>query len=240
MSAGARHLAQDSAASPDRFLKWSMDKYGTMKSLRSVFTIKEELIDGSNTEEVFSERRVFDFQSPNRFKINSNMFNLHFLTVVSDGQKVMVVRPGSEVPAKYSPAPPNIFQGAVKEMANPSQAGSRLYAFFGGSANYGKLVDETKGPVTFGPEGTAPGGEHSRTVKFFSAWAKGPVSVVIGEKTGLVYQLEYDANVVITEGKTKDVGIVPQKDTDMRAHMIERFTTTPNAPQKSSVFALKE
>ena len=52
------------------------------------------------------------------------------------------------------------------QMNHPMFCGSLLYRFFGGPSRLAGLVDQAKGPVTFGQDAKVDG-EDCRTVRFF-------------------------------------------------------------------------
>jgi hypothetical protein len=75
--------------------------------------------------------------------------------------------------------------------------GCLLHQFFGGSANYVRLVNPSKGKVAFDGGELAQSGESARNISFYGQQEYGHVKVLIGERTGHVYRIEYDSEPLV-------------------------------------------
>ncbi len=183
-------------------LKRSMGVYGNMKAFHAICAYDLKL--GGHTAP--QQTREIDYAAPNKFKVVSRDAGL-VQTAVCDGKAEVDSDNLGWALGQRSAAPASICAADSVLMSQPTLCGSLLYQFFGGTANYANVVDEARGPVMFGAEETAPGGEKARTVKFFGQKLYGNVDVLIGERSFFVFRIRYD-NAPIAKRLT-DLGFVP-------------------------------
>lgn len=181
-------------STPEAFLKWSMDRYKAMPT----FQATDAVTFASDGKPSSPQTRRIQYASPNKFKLEITMqAGAARLTAVSDGAKLVDYsnQPGAE--AMTASAPASLASSEDPLMQQPILGGSLVYPFFGGSAGFDSLVQTAKGPVKFGPEGKAPSGEATKEVDFYAQGQFGNAKLVIGEKTGYVYQAQYDLDPLI-------------------------------------------
>jgi thiol-disulfide isomerase/thioredoxin len=209
---------------PDGFLKWSMDQYHAAPGLEATCAASLA-IDGKPVPQSFT--RSIYYATPNRFKVQIGESGKTLVTCVSDGSKLVEYTQLGQGQAMNYPAPAGIAEASDPYMKDPMRgAASLVYQFFEGSGNYQSVVNDEKGPVTFGEEGKASNGEPSRVVKFYGRQNYGHVQMLIGENTGYVYQVDFDGEPfvkMITD---------PKMIESMRKQGDEMLAKMPPGPKK--------
>jgi len=190
------------ASGPEGFLKASMDHYQGLKAYTAAWdwTLTH---DQSKT----LQHRDLEYTSPNLFKYQMTMqmpkqSGVQWtVSTVSNGSQMLETSSRAKDSAVLYSAPMTIADAerTSQVMGRLNLGLSPIFSFFGGSSNYGQLVDESKGAPTFGTEETA-GGEPARHVLFYAA---GPVyghtDLLIGEKTSHVYKISYDLDPAVSK-----------------------------------------
>jgi thiol-disulfide isomerase/thioredoxin len=184
--------------SPADFLKWSMDQHslnrpGGWKTFKAESTIS---VAGSASISV-KETRSLQVNATNVFRLETSLGKDKVVSV-SDGSQLVEYDLSKKQGIRY-PAPSSITEITSSTMKEPFIAGSLIYQFFGGSANLANVAsDPTK--ISFGKTGTTPK-ESTREVNFFEKDLYGNVTMVIGEKSGEVYEIRSDLAPVLAGTK---------------------------------------
>jgi peroxiredoxin len=235
---GCKKGSSADTTSPDAFLKWSMNQYQKAKTFSAKSSFQ---MDGAVFGIHSRASRSLTFQAPNKYRMQVTGEGVGSSTVTSDsdGSKEVDYSTDSHMEAASVDAPKTIAEVATMPMNHPMLGGTLLYQFFGGAANIGNVEQISAGPATWGPDGTAPGGEKTKTVKFVGTKQFGNVEVTIGVDTGLVYQLKFDAapvqqtmlkgnkpEQVISQMQTALPKIKPGKQHDMMESILK---TGPSA-----------
>jgi cytochrome c biogenesis protein CcmG/thiol:disulfide interchange protein DsbE len=173
-----------------------MDKYAAMKTFQDTISVSMGQQGG---QPMPTAERKLVFSTPNRFRVNTTTYGKPMFTVASNGTKLIEYAAVPNMPASSYTSPASIWTASDMIMQHPMFCGTLLYQFFGGSANYGNLVDTSKGEPTLGPESTVFGREKARTVQFYGQQQYGHVKALIGEDSGLVYRIEYDMEPITKE-----------------------------------------
>ncbi|MHB8637726.1 MAG: TlpA family protein disulfide reductase [Fimbriimonadaceae bacterium] len=231
-SAGAKEADDTQAVT---FLKHSMDVYAALPA----YTAKCTYTLSSAGQLAPPSVRRFSYAKPNRFKVVSTSAAGFVQTSISDGNQVLEFDNMTGQAPRTTPAPATIAEVASMQMKHPMFCGTLLYQFFGGSANYAGLVDESKGAVTFGAEEDSGNGEKARVVKFYAQQQYGHAEALIGEKTGYVYRIKYDSEPLIKmmqdSGLMKkakeatDAALTATKDAKTKAESDTALTAPANA-----------
>ena len=169
---------QTTAANGDTaesFLKWSMDKAKEVPAMTAKVTINSTNGTGFPGME---STRTFDYKAPNQFKVISTGAGGFVQTSVSDGKELVEYTNNEMAPGSKGAAPEHLFEVSSMQMNHPMFCGTLLYQFFGGAANFDKLVDLDKGKVEFGKRETVDG-EPAKLVKFFAEGTYGNTQVLI-------------------------------------------------------------
>lgn len=188
---------QAKADNPEDLLKWSMDQYHHAKSFSTGVDFKIASVGfGINVE----RKRTLDYQAPNLYRVVTTLLpSKTQITCVSDGTNEIDYSDNVKAKAMKSPAPPELNTVSSEAMQEPAISGSLIYSFFGGSENIGELEQQTGDKATWGPDGTAPNGEPTKTVRFLTTGKLGHAEATIGTKTGLVYKLSFDAQPLVSQ-----------------------------------------
>lgn len=182
--------------SPADFLKWSMDQHSFnrpdgWKTFKAESSIS---VTGSASISV-KETRSLQVQAPNIFRLETSLGKDRVVSI-SDGSKLVEYDLSKQQGVRY-PAPSSISEITSSTMKEPFIAGSLIYQFFGGSANLASVAsDPTK--ISFGKTGTR-GNESTREVNFYEKDLYGNVTMVIGDKSGQVYEIRSDLAPVLSE-----------------------------------------
>jgi thiol-disulfide isomerase/thioredoxin/outer membrane lipoprotein-sorting protein len=189
---------------PKDFLAWSMDQHQALKS----YSAKCEWeVDGGVMGGDASSRKI-EYLAPNFFKINSARKGGLTATTVSDGHKLVDFTDDKLRTGMSYAAPANFHDAKSMQMMLPMSCGSLLYEFFGGSKGIDDLVDESRGKIADAGEEDLPGGGKGKLVKFYAKGAYGNATVLINEKTGMVYRISYDSAALLE--KVKESGLSPE------------------------------
>jgi outer membrane lipoprotein-sorting protein len=179
---------------PLKLLKWSMDKYASMKSFSVKCNWKSRIND---SEEGMSTQREIAYEKPNRFRILAKKYDFYTVSI-SDGKNLVEYsNKGGFGPWKDA-APESIQTATAMNINNPMLCGSPLYQLFGGSKNYKNLVNTAKVKTVFGKEEKTAAGEMGKTVKFYGHELYGNMELLIGLDSGLVHRITYD-NAALVE-----------------------------------------
>jgi peroxiredoxin len=163
-----------------------MDRYAAMPNMQCV----SSAITESGGKQIERQNRTFRYEAPNKFRMEAQDTDGIQIEAISDGNREEDYDNRHLLSSYVSVASPaRLADVSSPDMVDPSLCGSALYPFFGGSANFSKLV---KGPVTFTKIAQSPEGETLRILKFETPSLMGNVEAWIGEKTGYVYVLKYD------------------------------------------------
>ncbi|HVT14276.1 MAG TPA: TlpA family protein disulfide reductase [Fimbriimonadaceae bacterium] len=214
-----------------KFLRWSMNQNAALASYKAAESWSATAPVGK------TEQREISYERPNKFKITTTIDKGECLTSVSDGAKMVEIAQLPGGGAVSSDAPQTLAGASGDQISHPLFNGSMLYQFFGGSDNFDALVDQSAGPVQFGDQAVAEPGEQAKTVKFHSAMGYGDVEVIIGTKTGLVYQISYDGLAQML----KDTPAMRQYGDNLPSvHTTETFSNIKTGiPLTASVFDTK-
>jgi thiol-disulfide isomerase/thioredoxin len=194
--------AQDAAPTGDAtaFLKWSMDRHAALKTYRAKITW-QIAFPGMDEGPKSGEPRSVVYAAPNRFKVVSGSPKLQFI-YTCDGERFVEQRIGFNQPSEVYAAPAGLGVADEDAMSHPHFGGSSLFKFFGGSANFDRLIAENENrrgaergkvpwkptPVSFGPDVTM-NGEPCKTVVFGGGLYYDRREAVIGVRDGLVRHL---------------------------------------------------
>lgn len=220
--------------SAEEFLKWSMDQHKALTSFEANCAWSMSFNGTANP--LGGSTRKVEYVAPNKFKVVSS--NHSFVqTSVSDGKKLVEYTSEASLPASSADAPENLSKVASMQMMHPMFCGSMLWKFFGGRDEFGSIVDTSKGAVTFASETPVMEGEPCKTVKFFGMGNYGNTQVVIGTKTGRVYQISYDSQPLM--GLMKSSNLKPKGGEAPTSSMsIEKYTAIQvNKPIDEKVFS---
>lgn len=155
----------------------------------------------SDGKDTFAATRAVEYEAPNHYSIKSVHDNTLVLASISDGTQVTE---WSNVPGMLAgiyPAPVSLGAADSPQMTNPLDCGSPLWAFFGGTDSYDKLVDSAAPKPHYGDEVDVQG-VPCITVVFTEPGGFGPVSALIGEQDKLVRGIKYDAAALSTKALT--------------------------------------
>jgi len=177
-------------------LKRSMDRYAALPAFSATVTYSMDA--GHGRAPATDSTRTMEIEKPNLFHVISKSATGFTQTCVSDGKNEIEYSEPSLVGAMTYSSPAQLCEVRSMQMRHPMFCGTLLYQFFGGSTNYSNLVDESKGPVTYGDLETVAGGETARVVKFYATQTYGHTEVMIGERSLLVYRIRYDNEPLMT------------------------------------------
>lgn len=227
--AGGCASKKESAASGgnqsgEAFLRQAMERNAAFKTFQADGTVAIKVENSANP--VITQRKI-RLQSPNRFSVNTSAAGANFVSV-SDGAKWVEYQTPSNMPGGIYKAPKAVDYASSPLMREPRFAGSLLYEFFGGAANYGYLVDDTQVPVTLGAEEKTPDGEMAKVVSFYARSSYGNVKALIGEKTGRVFRITYDSDPIFRTYSNPEV----------KSRVQAMLDKTPAGPQRDRM--LKE
>ncbi len=164
-----------------------MDRHAGFKSFR----VHAEIQWMASEDENSIQRRELAYVRPNLFKIVGRRPELMQVTVC-DGRKLLEYSDNDAVPPTLYPAPRGVWERAGMQMMHPMFCGSLLYQFFGGPQNLKNLADTGKSPIKIVDE-TQLGDEKAKILSFYGAGPYGHVRVTVGETTGLVHRIVFDA-----------------------------------------------
>lgn len=180
---------------------WSMDQHKNLKSFAAQGDWNMEI---GQTDAPPASRAIL-YVAPNKFKIEAGDPHSFSLVSVSDGKSLAEYSTDPKQPPIGEAAPSGLDKVDTPFLTNPVYAGSPLYLMFAGREGFAQLVDLAKGPVKFGKEEQVPG-EKGREVQFYAKGDFGHVSMVIGEKTGLVHWLQFDSEPLVAKYLASDLG----------------------------------
>lgn len=206
----------DSGDSPEAFLKWSMDRYGGFSTFRASCIRRQ--IDQFNTGPQLREIR---YEAPNKFKIVSKIHESASVSVCN-GEEMIEYSSNEDLPVRTGNAPDSLSTAAMMTIAHPMFCGTLLWRFFAGSDAYSRLVQVSKGPVSYGSAEPVLGGEQCRVVSFYGGGDYGNVQMTIGTKTGLVYEITYDW-IEIRKKMAAGQGDMPPVAFDPHSKVIETY-----------------
>ncbi len=137
-----------------------------------------------------TQTRTFRYEAPNRFRIDSTGQAGERIIAVSDGNREADYDNRRTVGSSINvAAPASLAAARTSDMSDPNLCGSLIYPFFGGSANFGKLVS---GPVKLVGETKTPDGDPVRVIEFNTPDLIGNVTAAISIRSGWVYVVKYD------------------------------------------------
>ena len=171
-------------------IKWSMDHYASLPMFEAEETFVMTTPTSGAASGMQNQKRKILYQKPNLYKVVATRPSI-VQTSISDGKNSIDYSSMGMAPIS-SPAPESIAKADSMQMKHPMFCGSLIYQFFGGSENYEKLVDVTKGAPTLDKEESL-NGEKCQDVKFYSVGEDGNTIISIGEKDGLVHKITYDS-----------------------------------------------
>lgn len=218
----------------ERLLKWSMDTYGKLASFQTTCDWKS-VTEGE--KDPATAKRTFAYEKPNKFKTVARLSIADLvLTTVSDGKSLVEYSTDVKMPGRSYPSPADLATASSMVIRHPMFGGTLLNFFFGGSANYDKVVDTKKPAPSLGVKEKTPTGEEGQVIKFYGTDTYGNVEALIGLKTGFVYRLTYD-----NEGLRQIIESMPDKS--MSGKPAPKMVTTetytshsPNPPIEAKVF----
>ena len=219
---------------PDQFLKWSMDQYASMKGFKASCAIETKLNGVGFEKNKLDQTREIVYDSPNMFKIQAQSHSAEIFAE-SDGSRMVLGTSDLKTPVTAYKAPETITSEHTELLSEPMLCGTLLYTFFGGSPHYSDLVDTSKTAPSFGDEEQVSG-EKAKHVLFYATGVYGHTDVLIGEKTGLVYRIEYDSDprikmaAYIKQARNLKTPIPISSDT------VERYASMSPNPNVTSAF----
>ena len=177
-------------------LKKGMDRYKNAKSFTAECAWSMQAGTGPNSV-TRSNRRLY-FEAPNKFHASSKMPDGFKQDSVSDGVSTLEWSNGNgpETTVMKYDAPVTIDKVASMQMLHPMFNGSLIYEFFSGSNGVESLVNPAKGAITKGKP-VMREGEQAFPIKFYARRQFGHTTALIGEKTGKVYEITYDAEPLV-------------------------------------------
>lgn len=196
---GPTTISAANSASPEAFLKASMDKYEQKPGLAAKVEVDMKADPGTPSK----SSRDFSYRAPNQYKVVSRLPSKFVLTSISNGKEVIDYTNEPNAPGQKTEAPAHLNESRSMLMQHPMFCGTLLYKFFGGSSNFDQLVDKTKGGVAFGKDVTVEG-EPCKTVQFVATSTYGKTEIVIGKDSGNVYQITYDSAPLLEAMKAQD------------------------------------
>ncbi|MEA2554456.1 MAG: hypothetical protein QOJ65_2632 [Fimbriimonadaceae bacterium] len=165
-----------------------MDRYKSLKTFKA--NGRWQMVAGEHVEE--PRRRFLVYAAPNRFKVVSlDPRGAPFISV-SDGKSQAEYSLDPQFTPIAEKAPPSLADAKTPFIEHILYGGSLLYQMFRGREGFDKVVDEKKGNVTFGDRQLLPNKEPAREVKFYAVGPYGNVRMLINERTGLLYRIQYD------------------------------------------------
>ncbi len=181
---------------------WSMDQHKNMKSFaaKGAWNMKIGETDAP------AESRAILYVAPNKFKIESGDPHSFSSMSVSDGKSLAEYSTDAKQPPIGEAAPAALNKVDTPFLTNPVYEGSPLYLMFAGRDGFAQLVDLTKGPVEFGKEVKLDRGEEGHEVHFYAKGDFGHVSMLIGEKTGLVHWIQFDSEPLVRDYLASEQG----------------------------------
>jgi peroxiredoxin len=201
--AGCGPRALQPAEPADAFLDQCLTRYQGLTNFKAA--CEWHATAGGST---FEAKRSLEYDSPNRYRVQSIHDNSLLLTSVSDGGQVTEYSNVPGMVAGIYVAPDHVAQADSPQMRNPLDCGSPLYAFFNGPNGTANLVDPAGGPVRYGSTEVIDG-QPCADVLFTEVGGWGPVDVAIGTQDQLVYRISYDAAALVAKGLTTEVESAP-------------------------------
>jgi peroxiredoxin len=222
------HSAVDTGrpTTPKQFLLWSMERYGAMAGFRA--ECAWSMLEREGKMGLPTHRSIV-YRAPDRFRVVSHGPTGFVMTAVCDGTRLVEYSNHEDQPASTYPSPDSISDAGSMLMNHPMFCGSLLYQFFGGSKNLAGLVDLDKGAISFGSKQKAEDGEPSREVDFYGQGTYGHVSVLIGERTGLVHRIEYDNEPLMRMMDS------PEMQDTIRSQIRSRIAVLPPGQERSDL-----
>lgn len=215
-------------------LKQSMDRYKSLKSFSAKCGWKMDA--GPGMGGVTSAKREIYFEAPNKFHAISTTVGGFRQDSVSDGLTTVEwsnARPNETNVIKYD-APASIDKASSMQMLHPMFCGTLLYQFFAGSNSVESVVDPAKGPITKGKP-VQVSGEQAIPVSFYAVRQFGHTKVLIGEKTGKVYEISYDAEPLVEMMKKAKAGQASQIKALMTTESYSNIAFDPEIPKAQLV-----
>ncbi len=212
-------VTADSAGTPTGLLKASMDHYRGLSALKANW--EWTISAGKNST---SQKRSLVYSSPNLFKYQTTFPKgevksapLVSVTCTSDGSKMMENSGNQGI---MLAAPPSLSDTTQSQtvFSNLQLGSSPFLLFFGGSGLYPQLVDDFKGAPRFGSEETASGEKAHHVLFYAGSGLFGNTDVLIGEKTGNVYQISYDMAPLVAKQKNAQSVKVTEKFSEVDAN----------------------
>jgi thiol-disulfide isomerase/thioredoxin len=216
-----------SATGPDsaeKFLRWSMDQHKALRSYHAVLGLAAR--QGDNTvpaDDPRSPQTAVDFVAPNKFHIHSGQRGSGQTTISDGSREIVYMDPSgalaSSLPPQVSVAPASIASAMIG--GSTSMFGTfPMSPMFAGQSAYDVLVDTSKGKPTFGASESRPDGEGAREVKFYSTGYYGHSTVLIGERTGMVYRWTFDLEP-LAAAQRQPGGTLPHIEITMKASEVK-------------------
>lgn len=221
----------NSKGTPQEFLMWSMDQHKNLKS----FAAKGDWNMKIGEADAPPQNRAILYIAPNKFKVESGDPHSFSSMTVSDGKSLAEYSTDPKQPPVGEAAPESISKVDTPFLTNPVYEGSPLYLMFAGRGGFGRLVDVSKGPVEYGKEVNL-NGEKGQEVNFYAKGDFGHVSMLIGEKTGLVHWIQFDSEPLVKSYLASDLGQkMDAKSREQFSHqqITESYTTVAANPDLS-------
>lgn len=212
-------------------LKAAMTRYQALKSFSAKCEWK--MAAGKLPGDMSTSKRHIYYEAPNKYHVYSEMTNGLRQDTVSDGLKTLEWSNSTPGPANVIqyPSPVSFDKANSMQMLHPMFCGSLLYQFFAGPNGIDALVDSSKGPITKSKASETREGEPAYTLSFYATRQFGHTKAVIGEKTGKVYEISYDAEPLVemlkkTSGSNA-AGVTSFQTTEVYSHIQFDKALTP-------------
>lgn len=190
------------AQGPREFLMWSMDRHAALTS----FMTKGQWQRVMQGQADAPRDRIVLYIRPNKFKVLSGVPNGFSMLTVSDGNSLAEFCTDPDIAPVGLPAPSSLATVDTPFLEDPGFGGSLLYKMFAGRSAFGELVDESKSGLEFGGSEKLPSGEPGREVNFYAKGPYGHVSMLIGEKSGMVRRIVFDREPLVQQYLASDEG----------------------------------
>lgn len=216
-------------------LQQSMDRYHGLNSLSA--TCDWTMNAGSGAGNAAESQRSIAFQAPNKFRLSAKHKAGLLQEAVSDGKNLIEwtnAQPDSKA-VKYK-APRSLDQASTPLLKHPMFCGTMLLQFFAGKSAAASLVNLDKGPVTLA-SAPAREGEEVAKISFYAQGEFGNTTMVIGKKSGKVFEIDYDADPLVQQMKASND---PRVNSITGMHVSEKYSQVVfDKPIDSSRLAAK-